>query len=542
MHFDYDRLNENRIEVRRASEKERFTTLDGVTRDLDSEILLICDGQKPVALAGIMGGLNSEIEEGTQNVLLESAFFDPITIRRGSKRLGLSTEASYRFERGADVEGVINAIHRSVYLMNQLAGGTTAKGVIDNYSKPRQAPEVDFRPEKTNAILGTDISTQTMKQYLTDLGMTVKETSYQEALKVFPPSFRVDIEREVDLVEEVARLHGFDNIPVMSPRIIPSDIPESKDLMVRDTVRNLMSGLGYAEVITYSFVSPDSADPQVETGKDSRLKAFTTILNPLTTEQSVLRTSLIPGLMETARYNMVHEMDDLKLFEWGKVFFENKKSSQPDEEIQLAGIMTGMYVQKAWYNPERPVDFYDVKGSLQALLKGLGLTDFTFQRGEAFPGYAPEISCGIYCGGRKIGHLGRSSNALLKAYELDRKNIWLFEIEVSDLLAVLPEQKKFLSFGRFPAVLRDISLVLDRGIESQDVLQVIQKEGRGLVESVHIFDLYEGERIDTNEKALSLRIRYRSHKETLDGEKINRLHEKIIVKIRKKTGGRLREG
>jgi len=537
--FDYDRLSENRIEVRRAKKGETFTTLDGVERDLDPETLLICDGQKPVALAGIMGGLNSEIHDQTRNILVESAFFDPITIRRGSKRLGLSTEASYRFERGADVGGVISALNRSLYFINLLAGGVTAKGIIDNYSSPFTAPRISFRPEKANAILGTAISKNAMKGFFDALEMGVEDD--QDLLHVIPPTFRVDIKREVDLVEEVARLHGFDNIPVISPRITPSEGSESTDLLLRDKARAMMTAFGFSEIITYSFVSPDSVNALVgET--PGPLNAFTTIMNPLTVDQSVLRTSLIPGLMETARYNVLHEMGGLKLFEWGKVFFDRENEAQPLEKICLAGVMVGMNAEKFWYNEERAVDFYDIKGILSALLKGIGLEGFRFKQEKDLPGYDKAVSSAIYCAGTRLGQVGFAAPEVIEAYELKMNAVCLFEIDVAALLSVLPEKRTFVPFGRFPAVHRDLSLVLDRGIECDAITDIIREEGGHLLESVHVFDLYEGERIHSSEKAISFKISFRSDRGTLDGEEINRLYEEIVGKIEQKTGGRLREG
>ena len=538
--FDYDRLSENRIEVRRAKKGETFTTLDGVERDLDSEILLICDGQKPVALAGIMGGLNSEIHDQTRNILVESAFFDPITIRRGSKRLGLSTEASYRFERGADIGGVTSALNRALYFINLLAGGVTAKGTMDNYSRPFTPPRISFRPEKANAILGTAISKNAMKGYFDALEMGVLED--QNLLHVTPPTFRVDIKREVDLVEEVARLHGFDNIPVISPRITPSEGSESPDLLLRDKARAMMTAFGFSEIITYSFVSPDSVNALVgET--PGTLNVFTRIMNPLSVDQSVLRTSLIPGLMDTVKYNVLHEMGDLKLFEWGKVFFDRENNAQPLEKICLAGVMVGMHVKKSWYHEERAVDFYDIKGILAALLNGLGLKGFRFKQEKDLPGYDKAVSSAVYCADNtRLGQVGLAAPEVIDAYELKMNPVCLFEIDVAALLAALPEKRTFVPFGRFPAVHRDLSLVLDRGIECDAITDIIKEEGGHLLESVHVFDLYEGERIDSSEKAISFKISFRSDRGTLDGEEINRLYEAIVGKIGQKTGGRLRGG
>ncbi|MBP1740104.1 MAG: phenylalanine--tRNA ligase subunit beta, partial [Deltaproteobacteria bacterium] len=256
--FDYDRLKENRIVVRKAREEEIFTTLDGKTHTMSKDNLMICDGQRPVALAGVMGGLNSEIFSESKNVLIESAFFDPITIRRSSKRLGLSTEASYRFERGVDIDGAVPALRRAMMLISELAGGEVIQGIIDNYPAPRSPGEIDLRVDKTNRFLGTQLSPETVGGYLKALEMEV-QPSGENVLRVKAPSFRVDITRDWDLMEEVARLEGYDNIPVTIPPIRPSDEKESSEMTTGDRVREIMVGLGFSEMISFSFIAPDSA-------------------------------------------------------------------------------------------------------------------------------------------------------------------------------------------------------------------------------------------------------------------------------------------
>jgi len=538
--FDYDRLKENRIVVRRAQEGEIFTTLDGVTHTLNSETLLICDGERPVALAGIMGGLNSEIFTGTETVLVESAFFDPVTIRRGSKRLGLSTEASYRFERGADVGGAVNALKRAISLMSQLAGGRVSTGFIDNYPKTHTPPMINLRVDRTNLLLGTSLSTGDMSGYLQALEMDVQDINENE-LKVTPPSFRVDIGREVDLVEEVARLSGYDNIPVIYPFIRPSEKGEIPELQVRDQLRSIMVGLGFTEIITYSFTSPDTADT-LGAGEGSPLRSFVKILNPLTVDQSVMRTSLIPGLLETARTNILHDEKDLKLFEWGKVFIHKAGQELPVEKNYLAALMTGLYCQKTWNSDERPVDFYDMKGALEVLLDDMGLRESVFQKETEIPRYDPGVCSSIFRAGSLIGHVGRVSPTVMADYDLTDANTYLFEIDIEVLLTTVSGTKTFSPFTKFPAVYRDISIIVRRQLESAQIGQIIKRQGGELVESVQIFDVYEGQGIDPTEKAMAFRICYRSEHGTLDGEEINRLHESVIESIRQETGGRLREG
>jgi phenylalanyl-tRNA synthetase beta chain len=539
--FDYNRLNENRIVVRRAQEGEIFSTLDGETHTLNSEILMICDGKRAVAVAGIMGGLNSEIFAGTRHVLLESAFFDPVTIRRGSKLLGLSTEASYRFERGADIEGVTTALKRAISLISDLAGGDIARGFVDNYPKPYSSPNISLRVDRANRILGTTIPSDEMIGYLRALGMEVLNIN-GDKLNIKPPSFRVDITREADIIEEVARLNGYENIPVTIPSIRPSEEREAPELIIRDQARSIMTGLGFTEIITYSFISPNSAD-MLGAKEESPLRSFVHLMNPLTIDQSVMRTSLVPGLLSTVKNNILNQEKELKLFEWGKIFIRKEGEQLPAEKACLAAVMTGPYRRKTWYDDERSVDFYDIKGAVEALLKGLGVQDFIFQRDNALlPGYDPEISSRIYSSGSFIGQVGLVSFKTMEAYELQKEKAYLFELDIQALLKKLSTTKKFEPFAKFPPVYRDISIIVKRELESFEIMEAIKQEGGELIESVRVFDHYEGRKMDPTEKALAFRICYRSKQGTLDGSEVNRLHESVIDKIRRKTGARLREG
>ena len=538
--FDYQRLQENRIVVRRAAAGEEFSTLDGQNRKLNPDILMICDGEKPVALAGIMGGLNSEVVAETRDLLIESAFFDPVTVRRGSKVLGLSTEASYRFERGADIDGTTRALKRAMSLISDLAGGRITSGIIDNFPGKSAPITIPFRTAKANAALGISLTKEKMRGILNSLEMEVEDLREND-LMVKPPTFRVDLLREVDLIEEVARLYGFDNIPVTYPTIRPSDKIESSELQLRDSVRPIMTGLGFSEIITYSFISPDSID-RMGADDNSDLKAFTVIMNPLSTDQSVLRTSLIPGLLGAVRTNLNHGERNLKLFEWGKLFFQQEKDRQPVEKLCLAAAMTGSYSKKKWYDQERPVDFYDIKGAVEVLLEELGLSNLRFGGNEHLSAFDPEYSCGIAFAGKIFGRLGKVSSRVIDAYDLREKNVFIFELDIETLLSIRPMERKFRPFAKYPAIYRDISILLDRSVESSRIVHTIMRQGGGLTEYVDIFDLYEGNKIAASEKAVALRICYRSESRTLEGDEINRLHDSIVEAVRLETGGRLREG
>ncbi len=539
--FDYDRLEENRIVVKFASQDESFTTLDGQTHSLDKNTLVICDAKQPVALAGIMGGLNSEICENTSNILVESAYFDPIIIRRTSKRLGVSTEASYRFERGADIEGTHTALKRALELISILAGGSVAKGIIDNYPKPYTATPITLRIDKTNSILGSDLTRETIEGYLKGLEMNVERSDDQNVLVVTPPSFRVDITREADLFEEVARLDGYANIPVTIPRIQPAFKVDSQEMSFGNQIRSVMVGAGFCEAITYSFISPASAD-MLNIPDNSPLRSFVRILNPLSLDQSVMRTTLIHGLLTVAESNINRGAAGLRLFELGKVFFYRKDNKQPLERMVLTAMMTGPYQEKAWHCQERMVDFYDIKGALEVLFDGLGIKDLSVTKTSDIPWFDADISANVSSTGRVVGNIGRLKSDIVRAYDLKNRDFYVFELDIEGISACLDKDRRFRPFPRFPAVYRDISILVPKDIESAFIVNIIKQHGKGLVESIRIFDLYEGEKIDKSEKAIAFKICYRSEKGTLDGEKINKLHETIIDMIRKETGGKLREG
>jgi phenylalanyl-tRNA synthetase beta chain len=537
--FDYHRLHENRIVVKRAVAGDRFTTLDGQIRSLDRDAVMICDGEKAVALAGIMGGLNSEIFSETRDVLIESACFDPVSIRRTSKRLGLSSEASYRFERGVDIEGVPRALKRAVSMLSELAGGHVARGIIDNYPRPLDRKTIDLRVGKTNHFLGTALETKEMGDCLRSLEMEVEEVK-GDLLRVTPPSFRVDLSREVDLMEEVARLSGYEKIPVTAPRISPSEEGAPPELLLRDCAKAVFVGHGFNEVITYSFISPDSAQ-LLGAEEGSPLHSFVKIFNPLSAEQSVMRTSLLPGLLSTVRSNQAHGERELKLFEWGKVFFGGGEDLLPLEKTFLGAVMAGPFREKTWYAEEREVDFFDIKGAAEAVLRALNVRDVAFQRGEKTPGYLPESTAFIYSGEEFIGRAGQVSPGAVAGFELKSEKVYLLELDMGAVFkGILP--RRFRPFARYPAVYRDLSLIVKRTVESSRIMEIIAGEGGALVESVQIFDLYEGEKMDSSEKAIAFRICYRSQEGTLEGGFVNRLHESIIRKIGQETGGRLREG
>jgi phenylalanyl-tRNA synthetase beta chain len=535
--FDYDRLGGHRIVVSRAKEGDLFITLDGQARTLNKEHLMICDEDGPVALAGIMGGRNSEIYADSKNILIESAYFDPVTIRRGSRSLGLSTEASYRFERGTDIDGVTNALNRALMLMSDLAGGVVNKGIIDVYPRPYHTPVINLSIQKTNDLLGSSFTKKEVTSYIKALEMGVTELDDQR-IQVKPPSFRVDISREVDLMEEIARLGGYDKIKITYPSIRASEEPDLPSLSLYDKVSEIMTGIGFNEIITYSFISPDSAD-MLGAKTDSRLRSFVKIRNPLTIDQSVMRTSLIPGMLSIMKENIAYGEKDLKLFEWGEIFIDNGEGL-PHERLSLTGLLTGLYRSKEWHEEARKVDFYDIKGAVELLLRSLGIRDISFIKDEPETGYDPRFSCRIRISDSYVGSLGRIDPAIIQRYDIKTDAAYLFEIDIEALLEIISNlSKKFEPFIKYPSVIRDLSIIVDRKTESALIDDIIRREGKELIESVKLFDLYKGKKMGHSKKTLSFRICYKSREGTLDGDAVNRLHEKIINRIMEETGGTL---
>jgi phenylalanyl-tRNA synthetase beta chain len=535
--FDYHRLGDRKIVVKRAENGQTFTTLDEQTRDLDDQTLMICDGKRAVAIAGIMGGLNSEITEDSATVLIESACFNPTMIRRSSKKLSLSTEASYRFERGIDIEGTDLALRRSLKLIKQLAGGNIARGIIDCYPKPWSPPQITLRADKANEILGTNIDIKTMKEHLSSLRMAVNKID-QNRIKVSPPSFRVDITREADLIEEIARLTGYDNIPVTLPPIRPTE-EDSTGLLLRDRIKNMLVGMGFTETITYSFISPKSADI-LGAEQNSTLRSYVKLLNPLSQDQSVMRTSLIPGLISTMRLNVLRGQNDLRIFEWGKIYIKGK-DELPQEKQVLAILITGMGSSQEWYQERREADFFDIKGVTQNILEELGIDKAEHKGNNPKEGFDPNEYARIFSSGFEIGGIGKVSRNVMDGYELEKK-AYIAEIYIEDLIPLISWVKKFTSLAKFPSVRRDISIILNRSIESALLINIVKEIGKDLVESVKLFDVYQGKQILPQEKALALGINYRSKERTLTDDEVNTIHEEVIGEIRRQTGGRLREG
>ena len=369
--FDYHRLAENRIVVRRSKPDETLKTIDAEEQELTPDMLVIADAENPVALAGVMGGFDSEITDQTVDVLLESAYFDPPSIRKTSKILGMHTEASHRFERGTDPEGVIPAINRAAQLIAEIAGGEICAGIVDVYPGKREAINIKLRSERVNFVLGTKISADQMRDILTRLGFVVSD-----AFEVTVPTFRPDVTQEIDLVEEIARVYGFDNIPTTLPR---GDIPIPKidpKENLREGVKTYLLQCGMMEAMNYAFYHPDVFD-RIHLASTDPLRQAVQIANPLSEDQSIMRTTLLPSLLANAQRNRNHQINDVQFYECSKVFIPNETGEYPNEPERVAGIIAGNLGAGVYGDPLRPADFFDIKGIVEGMLGRCGISDYT---------------------------------------------------------------------------------------------------------------------------------------------------------------------
>ena len=529
--FDFDRLSESRIVVRTAAKGERFITLDQKERRLSPEMLMICDGAKPVAIAGVMGGSNSEIEKNSSRVLIESAYFSPVSIRRTSKSLSLSTEASYRFERGVDPNAVITALNRAAQLMSAVGGGTLISGILDEYPQPQHVKELILSVARTNRLLGTHLNRAEVAGLLKSIEFAVKDQAEPDKLFVVPPSFRVDISRPEDLMEEVARLAGYNSIPTTFPMVSSEGRPFLKELEFRNNLKQIMTGFGFTEVINYSFMHKHSCD-LLQMKADDQKRNLVQILNPLVEDQVVMRTALIPGLLNSMHYNLSQQIKNLKLFEIGKIFIDRGQDRLPDESEVLAGLWCGSRTTDSWHAEGIACDFYDIKGVIEGLLGSLKIDGYRFRQLPRLdcdytkPGHTAEI----LNNGTRLGRVGEVGPQVLANFDL-KSAAYVFELELDPLLALVSQPRYCRPLPKFPAIFRDITLILDRGIETQTVLDRIIDFKEALVENVHLFDVYAGNPIPAGRKSISFRITYRSAEKTLIDEDIQELHKRITGKL-----------
>ena len=523
------------IVIRRASEGEKFTTLDGQQRTLTSQMLLIADESKPIALAGVMGGQNSEINERTVDVLIESAYFKPQNIRATSKKLELRTEASYRYERGADVGICDWASRRAAQLILQTAGGQLAEGIVDAYPHPVRQKEITLRHHKVCELLGMRISAAENVKHLRQLGLEVAMENRDENCVVVAPTFRVDLKRETDLIEEITRLHGVENIYATKPRgaIGTNEFDAVFDQL--SNARRILTGLGLDEAQGQTLISDKAA--KLTAGEPAPLE------NPLSSDMNVLRPSLLPGLLDALRHNASHKNNNLALFEIGRVFVSG--AGKVAEERRLGIALTGLRNPPFWSGGERDAkfDIYDLKGLLDGFLEELGLRGVTYARHPDSSALYVE-SAAIQLGKNALGELGQLSPALARQYDL-RDAVLLAEVNLDSVLALARRNasgKTFKPLPVFPAIRRDVAMLAPDATTHEAVLNAVRQAKPQNLERVELFDIFRGKNVPAGQKSIAYAFTYRNAERTLTDAEVNTAHEKLVEQLKQSLSAVIREG
>lgn len=540
--FDADTLSGggNHIVVRCAREGERLTTLDGQDRKLEPHMLLITDGEKPVALAGVMGGANSEVSAGTTRVLLESARFAGSSVRRTSRELGLRSEASLRYEKEVNAEAVVPALRRAVSLLCKYAGGRAANGYAEAAVEMPEPRKLRLTAQRVNDLLGTSLSAEEIRAVYTRLGFPMERDG--DVIEVTVPLRRGDITRDVDLIEEAARLYGYDNIPITLIRGDTTPGTLTKPQRVAREVRRVLTGAGLHEAVTYSLTD-DNRSASVEGLFASASKIR--LAMPMSEERSVLRTSVLPHLLEAALHNRNHHEQDVALFELGGVFLTDEAEQitrLPRERRTLSGLITGAKHAPHWAESGRvKVDFYDLKGILERLLAHLGIEAWYEKAAPAgyHPGRTAEVSA-VSGGERvKLGRIGQLHPEVQAQWELD--DTYVFELDFEALAEEAVLRANYEPLPRYPAASRDIAVVVDRSVAAGELAATIREAGGAILESVRVFDVFTGERLGADKKSVALALLYRHQERTLTDEEVTEAHERVTAALSERHGAELRK-
>lgn len=523
--FDAREIKSGKIVVERAKDDEIFVTLDEIERKLDSSFLCIKDDETSIGLAGIMGGLNSEIQEDTTEVIFEAANFDGTNIRVNSKKLNLRSESSARFEKDIDPNLAEIAINRACALVCELGCGEIMEGTIDIYNSRKEEGHITVDSKWINKFLGTEISKEDMKKYL-DL-LELKTEINEDNLDITIPTFRIDIGIKEDIAEEVARIYGYDKIPTTIYSASTGREPKYKNQILRDLIVDVMVSSGLNQSISYSFISPKVFD-KINLPQDSELRNVIKIKNPLGEDYSVMRTTTIHSMMESLGRNYSRNNAYARLFEIGKVYIPNEDETVIPTENNILTI--GMYGN---------CDYLDLKGVVENALEKLGLSKVKFTRESDNPSYHPGKTAALMIGNKKVGVLGEVHPDVSENYGVD-ENCYLAELNLDLLFEYAKTDKKYKALPKFPAVTRDIALLVDDEILVQEIEDTIRRAGGNLVEKVELFDIYKGAQIPEGKKSIAYAIAYRDEKKTLTDNDVNKVHDKILRSLEHKLGATLR--
>jgi len=525
--FDLDELSGSKIVVKNASEGEKFVTLDSKERKLKATDLMICDGEKPVAVAGVMGGENSEVSDKTKNILIESAYFNPSSVRKTSRSLQLSTDASYRFERGTDPGNTVWAANRAAQLMAELGNGKILKGVIDNYPANIESRKVSIRFARIDKVLGYSIPVNQVKEILIKLGLELTDED-EKSLTLNVPTFRPDLEREIDLIEEVARIYGYDKIPVVER--IPITLEEKFDHSdYRDLLRNSAIALGLNEIISISLLSKEYAE---------LIEIPVQVLNPQSTDMAMLRTSLLQGALQTVAKNLNAGEKNLKLFEIGNIFYKNHTgeiiSFDDFTELEkISIVLTGNANDSIWQEKERQIDFYDLKAFVNSLASKIYLDN---QLQDSYNHDGNLIFEYIYTKNYKnkvVGSGGLVRKDVLKKFDVNQE-VFYFEFDINTLKEIPVVKKEFKELLKFPKVLRDCAFVVNGENEGAEIVDTIKKGSSKLLKKVLLFDVFESESLGAGKKSMAFSLEYYDEKRTLNDDEVDKDFENMVNFVVKK--------
>jgi phenylalanyl-tRNA synthetase beta chain len=533
--FDLAKLAEKSIVVRRATRGEMLKTLDGVARKLDAEMLVIADAQRAVAVGGVMGGEDSEISNSTTDVLIESAYFNASSVRRTAKLLGLHTEASHRFERGTNPEGVLNALNRCVSLICELAGGIATEDAIDVYPDPFTTRSVTLRPQRIEAITSLRVEENEAKRILTALGFNLR-VEHDAALTFDVPAWRHDVSIEEDLVEEVARHTGYDNIKTALPPASLAGEYHSSEKRKRG-LRLALKALGFNEAISFSFIEATNDFELIPSFANQSNQV--TLTNPIIEDASRMRQTLLPGLLNAIRHNLNHGMREVCLFETGRVFTGSSDDSQlPDEREALALVATGGTLEADRAQAVRDLDFFDVKGALESGIEAMNLPKATFAA-AAVKHLRPGQAAVVRANGASVGSIGRLAEAVAANYKF-RQPVFVAEVDLTALLEMQEEPVLYSPLPRFPSIVRDVSLLVDRQVSVGELVSTAENQSGTHFVAANFVGTYEGEGIPDHKRSVTLRFEYRAPDRTLRDEEIDDVHWSIVKALQEEFSAEVR--
>lgn len=530
--FDLRYLKGSKLIIDRPPNKLKLLTLDEIEREYTSEDILNMDGERAIGVAGIMGAENSGVTPDTTMLVLESAYFNPLRIRRTSKRTGLSSDSSRRFEKGVDPFGVINGLHRLTEIILDVAGGTPSSDWVDFYPEEIKPALIELDASRVNWLLGTEIETKTISSILKRIGCKVKDGGKGD-LRVVPPTHRPDLERPVDLVEEVARIYGYKNIGPTMPFVRASSIVRPDHFNVTKIVRELMVDMGFYESVTYSFTSKE--DEETFGDLDSAVR----LSNPLTSDMEYMRTTLVPGLLSSLVHNLNRQIDDVKLFEMSRTFRANG-GGLPDEMLMLSGVMTGRRAGKQWGLEKTAVDLYDAKAAIWSIFERLGLERPEVGKGGAFGHLHPQDSFVLQSSGNFLGYCGRLNPRVAKKVDLSAP-VYLFELNFDEIAPLfLRKGVKYKPISRYPSIYRDVALLVKSDITHKELLQSFKKYVNNTVQRIELFDIYSGKGIPDGCKSMAYTLCFASDERTLSDEEVEKSFNEIIEGVKRDTNAGIR--